>query len=123
MIKTKTESTEHGPIDLKQFGLEPTTSSNPDAKDDFSKYFQQTTTQTTSAPLDLKQLGLDPNTFGTSVTFGSGEGNNFKQTTTTTTTTETKTTGNADLKNLPGTSSKMEKEYYIVQMLEIVDAF
>jgi hypothetical protein len=79
---TTKKTIDNSPIDLKQFGIEQNTETNPIT--DIDKYLKQFETQS-SEPIDLKQFGLEGNSSPVS---------NVKQTTTTTTTT-TKIGGNS----------------------------
>ena len=73
---TTTKTIDNSPIDLKQFGIEQNTETNPIT--DIDKYLKQFEAQS-SQPIDLKQFGLEGN---------SSPASNVKQTTTTTTTTK-----------------------------------
>ena len=93
--KGKTETSNAGNIDLKQFGIEQNPSASPiTGKEDYSKYFQTSKTTTTSGPIDLKQFGIEQNPSASPIT-GNEDYSKYFQTTKTTT---TKTNGPVDLK-------------------------
>ena len=90
---TTTTTTENAPVDLKQFGMEQNLSTSTSQQQDYSKYFQTTS----SEPLDLKALGFDLKSLG--LEDNTASASNLQQTTTTTTTT-TKTTGSTESQNV-----------------------